>query len=231
MPVTLLVVDDDDDLRTVTTLWLERSGYHTIPAADGLQGLRLFHEHHPQLAILDVNMPNMDGWTMAGRIREISNIPIIMLTAKSGKEDRLHGFDLGVDDYITKPFFPEELVARVGTILKRTQMQPAAPQPRSPPTRITRGKLTIDLVIRRVMRAGKVIQLSPTEFHLLAALASNPGVPQSSQTLLTTVWGATAYRNEDNVRTYIRYLREKLEEYPAEPSLIITERGFGYYLA
>src|SRR5262245_5247421 len=109
----LLVIDDDPDIGTTLARWLEKGGYRALTATDGLAGLRLFHEHHPRLVILDVNMPTMDGWTVAARLREVSDVPVMMLTAKGEKEDRLRGFALGVDDYVTKPFIPEELVARV----------------------------------------------------------------------------------------------------------------------
>ena len=223
--VRLLIIDDDDDLRSIITRWLDKSGYDSLTAADGLQGLRLFHEQHPDLVVLDINMPGMDGWTVAERMREISEVPLIMLTARTDKEDRLRGFTLGVDDYVIKPFIPEELVARIGAILKRSN-RATAPSADV----LTCGDIMIDLSARRVIRAGQALHLSSTEFRLLAALAEQPGIPIAPSALLKAVWGDVGYREEDNLRTYIRYLREKLEVDPKEPRIIINERGFGYFL-
>lgn len=225
----LLIIDDDTDMKTIMRLWLERGGYNVITAHDGLQGLRLFHETRPAMVILDVNMPVMDGWTTAERLREISDVPLVMLTARSHLDDRMRGFRLGVDDYVTKPFVPEELLARIAAILRRvlaTEQQLAAAS-----TTIHRESLHIDLKARRVIRHEQAVRLSPTEFRLLAALAGQPGVAVPSQTLLKAVWGENGYHEGENLRTYIRYLREKLEDDPQHPTLILTEHGFGYRLA
>jgi DNA-binding response OmpR family regulator len=230
MAELILVIDDDATLRRTVAKSLQLSGYRVIEAAEGLSGLRQFHEQHPALVILDVSMPTMDGWTTCARLREISNAPILMLTARSAREERVRGFALGVDDYVVKPFFPEELAARVGAILRRTRAAPAA-SPAPPSAAITRGNVRIDLATRRVTRAEDVVRLSPTEYRLLAALAAHPGVPQAAAQLLKDLWGEGQRYDTENLRTYIRYLREKLEADPAHPQIILTERGFGYYLA
>ena len=228
---SLLLIDDDVNLQAVVARWLEKSGYHILTANDGIQGLRQFYAGHPALVILDINMPGMDGWTTAERLREVSDVPLIMLTARSHIDDRLRGFRLGIDDYLTKPFVPEELIARVGAILKRVQTAQQQDLQRAV-TVIQRGDLQIDLATRRVLLRNQVLRLSPTEYRLLAALAAQPGVPQAPQTLLKAVWGDGAAQHEgDNLRTYIRYLREKIEDDPKHPAIILTEHGFGYCLA
>lgn len=225
----LLIIDDDADIKTIMRLWLEKDGYGVVTAHDGLQGLRLFHETRPALVILDVNMPMMDGWTTAERLREISDVPLVMLTARSHLDDRMRGFRLGVDDYVTKPFVPEELLARIAAILRRVRV--TEQQLEATSTTLQRGSLRIDLQARRVTRGEQTIRLSPTEFRLLAALAAQPGAAVPSQTLLKAVWGENGYHEGENLRTYIRYLREKLEQDPQQPKLILTEHGFGYRLA
>jgi len=223
----ILVIDDDQTLLSLLAEHLGKAGYRALTAASGLAGLQAVYEHHPDLVILDVMMPKMDGWTVCERLREISDVPIIMLTAKGEERDRLRGFRLGVDDYAVKPFSFAELVARVGAVLARSRR--TAPQPHPAP--LVRGEVTIDLSERRVTRAGQPVHLTPTEFRLLAALAEQPGHTLSPETLLTRVWGNEYDDDLDNVKRYIHYLRQKLERDPDHPQLILTERGFGYYLA
>jgi DNA-binding response OmpR family regulator len=223
----ILVIDDDKTLLGLLAEHLGNAGYRALTAASGVEGLQAFYEHHPDLVILDVMMPKMDGWAVCERVREISNVPILMLTAKGEEQDRLRGFRLGVDDYVVKPFSFAELVARVGAILARSRR--AMPEPHLPP--IVRGEVAIDLAERRVTRAGQPIHLTPTEFRLLAALAERPGHTLSPETLLDRVWGSEYADDVENVKRYIHYLRQKLETDPDHPELILTERGFGYYLA
>lgn len=222
----VLVIDDDITLLSLITEYLNKAGCHTITASSGLAGLQAFHEHHFDIVVLDVMMPKMDGWTVCDRLREISKVPIIMLTAKGEERDRLHGFQLGVDDYVIKPFSFAELVARVKAVLARSHhvLSDSLPQV------IICKNISIDLVERRVTRDGEPVHLTPTEFHLLAVLAEHPGRALSPSTLLTRVWGAE-YFDMENVKRYIHYLRQKLEDDPENPELILTERGFGYYLA
>jgi DNA-binding response OmpR family regulator len=223
----ILVIDDDQTLLSILAEHLANAGYRAVTVASGLPGLQAFYEHHPDLVVLDVMMPKMDGWTVCERLREVSNVPIIMLTAKGEERDRLRGFRLGVDDYVVKPFSFAELVARIGAILIRSRR--AAPPSHAAP--LVRGDVTIDLAERRVSRAGQPIHLSPTEFRLLAALAERPGHILSPEALLVHVWGSEYADDVENVKRYIHYLRQKLEADPDRPQLILTERGFGYFLA
>jgi DNA-binding response OmpR family regulator len=223
----VLVIDDDVTLLGLLAQHLSRAAYHVITAVSGTSGLQMLHEHHPNLVILDIMMPKLDGWTVCERIRETSDVPIILLTAKGAVQDRLRGFHLGVDDYVVKPFNSPELVARVGAILARSRRA----LPAIHPTLIVKGEITIDLAERRVTRGGQSIHLSPTEFRLLAALAEQPGHTVSPKELLVRVWGREYADEVENVKRYIHSLREKLEADVEHPRLILTERGFGYYLA
>ncbi len=223
----ILVIDDDTTLLELLAEHLSRASYRTVTAASGSLGLKTFHNEHPDIVILDVMMPKMDGWAVCERIRETSDVPIIMLTAKGEEQDRLRGFRLGVDDYVVKPFSFAELVARVDAILARSRRVP--PETSSPI--VVRGDIIIDLKERRVTRGGEPIRLSPTEFRLLAALAEQPGHILDPKTLLVQVWGIEYADDVENVKRYIHYLRHKLEGDIEHPKLILTERGFGYYLA
>jgi len=223
----VLVIDDDVTLLGLLTQHFSRAAYHVITAVSGTTGLQMFYDHHPDLVILDIMMPKMDGWAVCERVRETSDVPIIILTAKGEEQDRLRGFRLGVDDYAVKPFSSAELVARVGAVLTRTRR--ALPETHTTP--IVRGEIVIDLVERRVTRGRQPIRLTPTEFRLLAALAEQPGHTVSPRELLVRVWGSEYADDVENVKRYIHYLRQKLEADVEHPQLILTERGFGYYLA
>ena len=222
----ILAIDDDQILLNLLAEHLTKAGYRAATAASGLAGLHAYYEQHADLVILDVMMPKMDGWTVCERLREVSNAPILMLTAKGEERDRLRGFRLGVDDYVIKPFSFAELIARVGAILARSRR--AAVQ--SPSLPILRGEVIINLGERRVTRSGQPIHLTPTEFRLLAALAERPGHTLDPETILARVWGSDYDDDVENVKRYIHYLRQKLEADPEHPQLILTERGFGYYL-
>lgn len=223
----VLVIDDDATLLGLLAQHLSRAAYHVVTAVSGSAGLQMFFDHHPELVILDIMMPKIDGWAVCERIRETSDVPIIILTAKGEEQDRLRGFRLGVDDYVVKPFSSAELVARVGAILARTRR--ALPEAHTTP--IVRGEIVIDLGAQRVTRGSQPIRLSPTEFRLLAALAEQPGHTVSPKELLVRVWGSEYADDVGNVKRYIHYLRQKLEADVEHPQLILTERGFGYYLA
>ncbi len=229
MSELVLAIDDDKVLLGLLAAHLGKGGYRVVTATSGVEGLQAFYAHHPDLLILDVMMPKMDGWTVCERVREFSDVPVIMLTAKGEERDRLRGFKLGVDDYVVKPFSFAEVVARVGAILARSR-RPAL-ETQLPP--IVRGDVLIDLTERRVTRDGQPVHLTPTEFRLLAALAERPGHALTTDSLLARVWHASGEYADDveNVRRYIHYLRQKLESDPDHPQLILTERGFGYYLA
>jgi DNA-binding response OmpR family regulator len=226
MSELILVIDDDETLLDLLAQRLSKAHYRSTTAASGVSGLQAFYEHHPDLIVLDVMMPKMDGWTVCQRVREISDLPIIMLTAKSEEHDRLRGFRLGVDDYVAKPFSFAELVARIGAILARCQQSSS----KSDPAPLVRGQVVIDLVRRRVTRAGKPIHLTPTEYRLLATLAERPAHIQSPEVLFERVWRSDWSADVGNVKRYIHYLRQKLEADPEHPQIILTERGFGYYL-
>lgn len=223
----VLVIDDDATLLGLLTQHLSRAAYHVVTAISASAGLQMFYDHHPCLVILDIMMPKMNGWAVCERIRETSDVPIIMLTAKGEEQDRLRGFQLGVDDYVVKPFSSAELVARVGAILARCRRAPS--ETRSDP--IERGDVVIDLAERRVTRGSQPVRLTPTEFRLLAALAERPGQTLSPRELLVQAWGSEYADDVENVKRYIHYLRKKLEADVKHPRLILNERGFGYYLA
>lgn len=223
----VLVIDDDATLLGLLAQHLSRAAYHVITAVSGNAGLQMFYDHDPDLVILDIMMPKMNGWEVCEHIRRTSDIPIIMLTAKGGEQDRLRGFRQGVDDYVVKPFSSAELVARVDAILARSRRA----LPEAHPAPIVRGDLIIDLSERRVTCGSQPVHLTPTEFRLLAALAEQPGHTLSPKELLVRVWGSEYGDDVENVKRYIHYLRQKLEADVNHPRLILTERGFGYYLA
>lgn len=223
----VLVIDDDATLLGLLAQHLSRVAYHVITAVSGNAGLQMFYGHDPDLVILDIMMPKMNGWEVCKHIRKTSDVPIIMLTAKGDEQDRLRGFRLGVDDYVIKPFSSAELVARVDAILARSRRA----LPETHPAPIVRGDLIIDLSERRVTRDSQPVRLTPTEFRLLAALAEQPGHTLSPKELLIRVWGSEYGDDVENVKRYIHYLRQKLEADVEHPRLILTERGFGYYLA
>lgn len=223
MGYKILLIDDDPTLVRFLSDFLVEESFEVLSANSGPEGLRVAYREHPDLVVLDVMMPVMDGWEVCARLRELSDTPIILLTAKSTEADKLRGFRLGVDDYVTKPFSFAELTARVHAVLSRTN--------RSQPTErnlIFFGNLLLDIDRREVKRGDEVIQLSPTEYRLLEYMARNQGRAISEAELIQEVWGH--YRQEDTVavRRYIWLLRQKVEVDPANPTLILTVRGFGY---
>ncbi len=221
-PKTILLIDDDPVLLELLSSQLQAVGYHPVVANDGPTGLTLASEAKPDLVVLDVMMPNMDGWEVCKRVREQAPVPIIMLTAKGEEFDKLRGFRLGVDDYVTKPFSFAELVARVGAVLTRAEREHA-------PTRsLVSDDVTIDFDERRVIVAGRDVDLTPTEYRLLEILARRVSHTIPSEVLLTEVWG-TEYAGEiEHVKHFIWTLRKKIEADPGDPRHLITERGFGY---
>ena len=219
---TVLLIDDDATLRELLAAQLRSTGYHVLETPDGSSGLRLAAEAAPALIILDVMMPGLSGWEICERLRERSRVPIIMLTAKGEEFDKLRGFRLGVDDYVTKPFSFAELVARVGAVISRAQIAQA------PAQHLTSGDLAIDFDQKRVTVAGRPIDLTPTEYRLLETLARHPQRTVPTETLLTEVWGSTYAGEVEHVKHYIWTLRSKIESDPGDPKHIVTERGFGY---
>ncbi len=218
----VLVIDDDATLRELLAGHLERAGYRAVTATSGADGLRLLSEQTIDLAIVDVMMPGMDGWEVCRRIRLRSAVPVIMLTAKSGEMDKLRGFGLGVDDYVTKPFSFAELTARIGAVLGR------AGATVTPDTRVVSGDLVIDLGRREVTRAGERVELTPTEFRLLEALAREARRTLSTDQLVEQVWGDRYAGETEHVKHYVWSLRRKLERDPGDPRHVLTVRGFGY---
>jgi DNA-binding response OmpR family regulator len=219
---TILLIDDDETLLELVADYVRKAGYGTSVASNGDKGLRLAAEVTPDLVVLDVMMPGMDGWEVCRRLRQQSAVPIIMLTAKGEELDKLRGFHLGVDDYVTKPFSFAELVARVGAVLSRTRN--VSPSDHS----ITSGDLSIDFDQHRVTLANIHIDLTPTEYRLLEVLAFHAGRTVPTERLLTTVWGDEYTGEVEHVKHYIWSLRKKLESDPGDPKHIITKRGFGY---
>lgn len=219
---TVLVIDDDPTLLALIRNHLGMAGYRALLAAEGPIGLEMMQQSPPDLVILDVMMPGMDGWEVCQKLREHSPVPVILLTAKGAEIDKLRGFQLGVDDYVTKPFSFAELVARVGAVLARSQ------HGTNPVHHVVRDDLVIDLDHRRVTLAGQEIELTPTEYRLLELLARHAGRPVATETLLSDVWGPAYLGEPDHVKRYIWTLRKKIEADPGDPQHILTERGFGY---
>ncbi|HLB64820.1 MAG TPA: response regulator transcription factor [Anaerolineales bacterium] len=224
-PKRVLVIDDDPALLEVLSEHLKDAGYLVYLAESAAIGIRRLFESHPDLVVLDVMMPRMDGWEACARIREATDAPIVMLTAKGAPIDKLRGFRLGVDDYVTKPCDFAELLARIAAILRRI------PRPPSVPEVYTSGDLTVDLTERRVLRASRAIELTPTEFRLLAVLAQNQGRSLSHEQLLEAVWNPALRDDPHGIKRYIWYLRQKIEPDPSNPQFILTDRGFGYRLS
>ncbi|MFV1859231.1 MAG: response regulator transcription factor [Anaerolineales bacterium] len=219
---TVLVVDDDETLLELVADQLSMAGYRPIVAADGASGLQRVDDEQPDLVILDVMIPGMDGWEVCDRLRQGSQIPIIMLTAKEGEFDKLRAFQLGVDDYVTKPFSFAELVARVGAVLARTRGG------RDPHRRVDSGDLAIDFELRRVTLEGREVSITPREYGLLEELTRHQGRPVPTEQLLLKAWGPEYAGETEQVKRYIWSLRQKLEQDPGDPKHILTERGFGY---
>ncbi|HQP09285.1 MAG TPA: response regulator transcription factor [Anaerolineaceae bacterium] len=220
----ILVVDDEERMLRFIRLNLEHDGFLVIQATRGMQALDVLRQEMPDLVLLDVMMPDLDGFEVLRMIREAYSVPVIMLTAKGEEDDRIYGLELGADDYITKPFSPRELVSRVKAVLRRTE---SSGVPSKELIEVD-DRLKIDFGRREIWVEGKLVQLRPTEYRLLFHLVQNAGWVLTYDQLLTKVWGYE-YRDEPHyVRLYVNYLRQKLEENPSEPKYILTERGVGY---
>lgn len=222
----ILVIDDNNELNQVIVQGLRRKGFQVFSATRGREGLKLAFETQPDLVVLDIMMPEMDGWQTCERLREISDIPIIFLTAKTSQDDIIRGFQLGVDDYITKPFSLRELELRVCAVLKRAEAQ------KSTAVKLyDDGTLKIDLESQQVYREEQIVHLTPTEFRLLSCLVRHKGSLVPHEYLLTEVWSTSHLDAMSSLALYISYLRKKLEEDPREPRYIRTEWGVGYWFA
>lgn len=220
----VLIIDDDATLHNLLNLTLEREGYATVSALGGPEGLKQAYRHQPDLVILDVIMPDMDGWETLKRLRQMSDVPIIMLTARSGSEHTVRGLSTGADDYIAKPFNVEELLARVEALLRRAQPE----RPGNGFMHYDDGNLEINLATMQVKRCGEAVDLTPTEFDLLATLVRSGEVPVSKRDLLATVWGEAYSDSFNTLRVHISHLREKIEDDPQSPRYIVTVKGIGY---
>ena len=225
MEKTILVVEDEKAIADILIFNLQREGYQTLEANDGPAGLRLALEKAPDLILLDVMLPGMDGFEVCKRVRETSQVPILMLTAREEEADKIAGLELGADDYITKPFSMRELMARVKANMRRA---PAPAAGEAPPAE---GKLVVSAERGAVYKDGKPLELSVREFDILTFLAAEPGKVFSREQLMENVWGYEYYGDLRAVDVAIRRLREKLEDQPAQPRYIITKRGFGYYFS
>ncbi len=223
----ILLVDDDALLRRSLAYSLEQTGYHVSTEATAEDALALAQRHRPDLVILDIGLPGMDGRTALRQFREQANVPVIFLTAHRREFDQVLGLELGADDYVTKPFDFDVLAARIKAVLRRAQ---SATEPTIPLTTLTIGELTIDPQAHTVTSRGQPIELPPREFDLLYALALEAGHVVPIDDLLTRVWGAEYDGEPQVVYVHIRWLREKLEDNPDEPRHIMTVRGVGYKL-
>jgi len=221
---TVLVVEDEPRMRQVIRAYLEQAGFHVIAVGDGPSALHAFRRERPDLIVLDLMLPGMDGFDVCRAIRRESGVPIIILTARVEEEDRVVGLELGADDYITKPFSPRELVARVRAVLRRAQGEI------SPPAVLRVGDLVIDLERREVRVGDREVRLTPTEFELLTAMARHPGRVFTRLQLLERIQGAAYEGYERTIDAHIKNLRQKIEPDPRNPQYILTVYGVGYKL-
>lgn len=224
MGARVLVVDDEDRIRAIVRGYLENDGFEVAEARDGDAALRVARDWHPDLVVLDVMMPGTDGLEVLRQLRTTSVVPVILLTARSEEIDTLVGLSVGADDYVTKPFSPRELVARIKAVLRRGTVDPAP----GSSDRLTFDGLVIDIAAREVERDGREIVLSALEFDLLVALARAPGRVLSRRQLLEKVWGFDFFGDERVVDVHIRSIRKELGDSADDPQLIGTVRGVGY---
>ena len=227
MPDKILIIEDDTSIATLTRLQLEGKNFSVQIANNGADGLRQAYAWQPNLVLLDIMMPDMDGWTVCQRLRELSDVPIIFVTAVGQERNIVRGLQLGADDYIIKPFSMKELHARVDAVLRRhRQSTEAEPEPR-----YTNGWLTIDVDQHEVIVNSKPIDLSPIEFRLLTTLVRNEGKVLTHEYLLEQVWGSAYKQERHYLKLYVWYLRQKIEPDVNVPQYILTERGIGYRFA
>ncbi len=223
---TILAVDDEPHVLRLLKANLESSGYKVLTAQDGEEALEIVAREMPDLVILDLMLPKMDGYAVCRRIRDFSAVPVIMLTARSAEVDLVHGFEVGADDYLTKPFSVTELLMRVQAVLRRSKW---------PEEIVTRqsfraGPIQIDFAQHRVTAGGQEVKLTPTEYRLLAYLATHANRVITHRELLRAVWGPEYGEENEYLRVYMRYLRQKLEPDPSAPRYLITQPGAGYML-
>ncbi len=222
MSQKILVVDDELEIVRLVRAYLERAGFSVVAASEGREALAVFRHEHPNLVVLDLNLPGLDGLDVCRAIRRASDVPIIMLTARIEETDRLIGLELGADDYVVKPFSPREIVARVRAVLRRAEVGPTRPEIVSAPG------VTLDLTRRTAALAGQPLDLTTMEFDLLAVLAANPGQVFSRLQLLDRAQGDAYAGYERTIDVHIKNLRKKLGDDPQNPRFIETVRGVGY---
>jgi DNA-binding response OmpR family regulator len=223
---SVLVVDDEPHVLKLVKANLETSGYRVLTADDGEQAVQAVESEVPDLVILDLMLPKMDGYAVCRHIREFSAVPIIMLTARSAQVDLVHGFEVGADDYLTKPFSVTELLMRVQAVLRRSKW----PEEILSRQGFRSGPIEIDFAQHRVLAGGEEVKLTPTEYRLLAYLATNANRVITHRELLRAVWGPEYGEETEYLRVYIRYLRQKLEPIPSEPRYLLTQPSTGYML-
>jgi two-component system, OmpR family, response regulator len=223
---TILLVDDEDAVQKLLTYPLEREGFRVVSARDGEEALDRFAEVSPDLVVLDIMLPRIDGLEVCKRLRARSTVPIIMLTARDDELDKVVGLELGADDYITKPFSIREFRSRVRALLRRAKLPPY--QGEDGADVLGSGPLSVDVARRLVDLDGQPVQLTYVEFELLRAMAAHPGRVFSRKMLLEELWGGSEYREPRTIDVHVRHLREKIERDPAEPEFIQTVRGVGY---
>jgi DNA-binding response OmpR family regulator len=223
----ILLIEDNVEFLKLTQTWLQNAGYEVLTAQDGVEGMRRVYSSRPDLVLLDAGIPKMDGWEVCRRIRDMSDIPVLIVTVNGQKADRLRGFLLGADDYIVKPVDFPELLARVQAVLRRA----SADAKNEEQSTFHNSEIEVDWRSRQVWVRGGRVKLSPTEFKILACLIKNRGWIVTHEQLLEKAWGPNYVGDKSFVKLYIRYLRQKIEKEPRKPQLILTERGVGYHFA
>ena len=232
---TILIVDDEQPIREILVYNLKKEGYNTIEASDGVTALNIALEQYPDLILLDIMLPKMDGLSVCKRIKNSYNVPILMLTAKDSEIDKILGLELGADDYITKPFSVRELIARVKANLRKVENISMArldnDNSKKKENKIIVNDLELDLDKFEVKIRGEIIDLTVREFEVIKFLASQPGQVVTRETLLEKVWGYEYYGDIRTVDVTVRRIREKIEKDTSSPKILITKRGVGYYIA
>ena len=234
---TILIVDDEEPIRDILKYNLEKEGYQTIEAADGITAVNMALEQKPDLILLDIMLPKLDGLSVCKRIKNSYNVPILMLTAKDGEIDKILGLELGADDYITKPFSVRELVARVKANLRKVEaisdnkIVESTNDEKKKESKIIVGELELDLDKFEVKVRGKKVDLTVREFEVLRYLANQPGQVVSRELLLEKVWGYEYFGDIRTVDVTVRRIREKIEDDTTDPQILVTKRGIGYYIA
>ncbi|MFJ7918618.1 response regulator transcription factor [Lysinibacillus fusiformis] len=223
---TILIVDDEKEIRNLIAIYLKNEGYQVLEACDGEEGLQLLKKQEIHLIVLDLMMPNVDGMEMCMKVREIAEMPIIMLTAKSQDMDKIMGLTIGADDYVTKPFNPLELVARIKSQLRRYLKLNGLNKSNSDEIEI--GDLRINTATHEVLVNNEKVKLTPREFAILELLSSNPGIVMSAEQIYERVWKEEAFQSENTVMVHIRKIRERIETNPRNPQYIKTVWGVGY---